>query len=135
MIRNNFLSPAERLKLECCVRIQREDHGVARRANAILLLDDGENCVQIAKFLYLDDDTIRSWYKSYRDGGWEALALDGWKGGKSRMTSDQETVLCDWLQARFCRSTAEIRAYIAAEFGLDSSHSGGSGVEAPCREI
>ena len=63
---------------------QREDHGIARRANAILLLDDGESCARIAKFLYLDDDTIRGWHKTYLQDGWDALALDGWKGGQSR---------------------------------------------------
>ena len=36
MIRSGFLSCAERLELEVCVRSQREDHGVARRANALL---------------------------------------------------------------------------------------------------
>ena len=41
MIRPGFLSSSERRELEVCVRSQREDHGVARRANAILLLDDG----------------------------------------------------------------------------------------------
>ena len=59
MIGSNFLSRSERIELEACVRRQREDHGIARRANALLLLDDGERCAQIAKFLYLDDDTIR----------------------------------------------------------------------------
>jgi len=39
MIRPDFLSAAEPLGLEACVRRQREDHGIARRANAILLLD------------------------------------------------------------------------------------------------
>ena len=82
MICPGFLSAAERLELEACVRRQREDHGIARRANAILLLDDGESCAQIAKFLYLDDDTIRGWYKTYWQDGWDALALDGWKGGR-----------------------------------------------------
>jgi len=76
MIRPSFLSSADRIELEACVRRQREDHGIARRANAILLLDDGESCAQIAKFLYLDDDTIRGWYKNYRQDGWDAL---GWK--------------------------------------------------------
>jgi hypothetical protein len=33
----------------------------------------------------LDDDTIRGWYKSYQQDGWDALAFDGWKGGQSRM--------------------------------------------------
>jgi len=54
MIRAHFLSAADRPQLEGCDRRQREDHGIARRANAILLLDDGESCTQIAKFLYLD---------------------------------------------------------------------------------
>jgi hypothetical protein len=58
MIRPGFLSSADRIELEACVRRQREDHGIARRANAILLLDDGESCARIAKFLYLDDDTM-----------------------------------------------------------------------------
>ena len=124
MIRPDFLSAAERLELEACTRSQREDHGIARRANAILLLDDGESCTQIARFLYLDDDTIRGWYKSYRESGWEALAVDGWQGGQSRMTTDQEAGLCTWLEGRFCRSTVEIRSYMASEFGLGYSHSG-----------
>ena len=124
MIRRGFLSSTARLELEACVCSHREDHGIARRANAILLLDDGESCTQIAKFLYLDDDTIRGWYKSYRESGWEALAVDGWKGGQSRMTTDQEAALCTWLEERFCRSTVEIRSYMASEFGLGYSHSG-----------
>jgi len=81
------------------VRSQREDHGIARRANAILLLDDGKSCQAIAEFLYLDDDTIRGWYKTYRQSGWDALAFDGWKGGQSSMTADQEVALCDRLKA------------------------------------
>jgi transposase len=124
MIRPGFLSSAERLELEACVRSQREDHGIARRANAILLLDDGKSCQVIAEFLYLDDDTIRGWYNRYRIGGWEALAVDGWKGGQSRMMSAQEAALCIWLEGRFCHSTVEIRSHIASEVGLEYSHSG-----------
>jgi len=124
MIRPGFLSSSERRELEVCVRSQREDHGVARRANAILLLDDGKSCQAIAEFLYLDDDTIRGWYKTYREDGWDALSTDGWKGGQARMTSAQEAELCAWLDGRFCRSTVEIRAHIAAQYGVDYSHSG-----------
>ena len=106
------------------MRSHRAGHGVARRANAILLLDDGKSCQAIAEFLYLDDDTIRGWYKTYREAGWDALSVDGWKGGQSRMTSAQETELCAWLDGRFCRSTVEIRAHILKEFGVEYSHSG-----------
>ena len=124
MIRPGFLSSSERLELEACVRSQREDHGIARRANAILLLDDGKSCQVIAEFLYLDDDTIRGWNKTCCEGGWDGLSVDGWQGGKSRLTVSQEAELCAWLDGRFCRSTVEIRSCIASEFGLEYSHSG-----------
>ncbi|MEN8741414.1 MAG: winged helix-turn-helix domain-containing protein [Phaeobacter gallaeciensis] len=80
--------------------------------------------MQIAKFLYLDDETIRGWYKAYRQADWDALSADGWKGGQSRMTSAQEAELCAWLEGQFCRSTSPIRAHILKEFGLNYSHSG-----------
>jgi len=67
MIRPGFLSSADRIELEACVHRQREDHGIARRANAILL----------------DDDTIQGCHKTYLQNGWDALAFDGWKGGQS----------------------------------------------------
>ncbi|WP_339775655.1 helix-turn-helix domain-containing protein [uncultured Thalassospira sp.] len=79
MIHSHFLTSAERLELERCVRRQREDHGIARRANAILLLDKGKSCAEIAEVLYLDDDTVRGWYKTWRRDGWEQLAIDGWQ--------------------------------------------------------
>ena len=72
----------------------------------------------------MDDDTICGWYKTYREGGRDALATDGWQGGQSRMPSAREGKLCVWLVERFCRSTVEIRAHIAVQSGLDYSHSG-----------
>lgn len=38
MIRPGFLTFSERCELVACVRSQREDQGIARRANAILLV-------------------------------------------------------------------------------------------------
>jgi hypothetical protein len=35
-------------------------HRLARRANALALLDDGMSCEAIDKVLFLDDDTIRN---------------------------------------------------------------------------
>jgi transposase len=89
MNRSNFLSVEDRRELLACVKRQREDHGVARRANALLLLDDGKSCVEIAQVLYLDDDTVRGWHKQYLSEGWDAVAYDGWKGGQSRLSVAQ----------------------------------------------
>ena len=58
MIRGGFLNEDQREELEQITRRSIEPHGVARRANAVLLLDDGKSCALIAEFLYLDDDTL-----------------------------------------------------------------------------
>ena len=62
MITGNFLNEKQHKELEQITRRSIEPHGVAHRANAILLLDDGKSCSLIAAFLYLDDDTIHTWY-------------------------------------------------------------------------
>ena len=55
MISASFVSSTQRIELEACVRRQREDHGIARRGNAILLLDDGKSCQKkIAPGLFED---------------------------------------------------------------------------------
>ena len=64
MIRPGFRSASDRRELEASVRPRREDLAVARRANAILLLDDGKSCQAIAEVLYLDGDSIRGGHKS-----------------------------------------------------------------------
>jgi hypothetical protein len=61
MIRGGFLDPAIRADLIALVRDGKAETRLTRRANALLLLDDGMSCAAIAKVLYLDDDTIRYW--------------------------------------------------------------------------
>ena len=69
MIRRGFLNTEERKELVWLTRDGSAEHRVGRRANAILLLDDGLSCERVAKVLYLDDDTVRSWRKLYDERG------------------------------------------------------------------
>ena len=124
MIHANFLEPEQREELEQIVRRPSEDHGVARRANAILLLDDGWSCVQVGKALYLDDDTARNWHKHFQSGGLDELTIFDWKGGLSFLNAAQQADLCDWLEGHLCRDTRRIRAHIETAFGVRYSHSG-----------
>lgn len=124
MIRGNFLSAAERERLVRIVRRPSEQHGIGRRANALLLLDDGLSCSSVAKVLYLDDDTIRGWHKSYVAGGWEALQKFDWKGGSGHLSAAQEAELKVDLSAAVHRSTTEIRAHILARYGVAFSRPG-----------
>jgi hypothetical protein len=49
MIRRGFLNTAERKALLSPARNGSAEHRIARRANAILLLDDGLSCERVAK--------------------------------------------------------------------------------------
>ena len=65
MIRRGFLDARSRKDLTELARDGSAPHRLARRANALVLLDDGMSCEAIAKVLLLDDDTIRTWYRLY----------------------------------------------------------------------
>src|SRR5260221_13551334 len=69
MIRPGFLSAAERGALIAVARDGLVEHRVARRANAIVLLNDGWNCEEVGSALLLDDDTVREWFEVYQRQG------------------------------------------------------------------
>jgi len=79
MIRGGFLDPNIRADLIALVRDGKAETRLTRRANALLLLDDGMSCEAIAKVLYLDDDTIRYWYQLYGEKGLIWLADFGYQ--------------------------------------------------------
>jgi hypothetical protein len=60
VIRPGFLDSESRQDLIELTRDGSAAHRLARRANALLLLDDGMSCEAVARVLYLDDDTIRT---------------------------------------------------------------------------
>ena len=62
MIRPGFLSEAERNELRALARDGRSEARVSRRANALVLLNDGWSCTAVATALLMDDDTVRGWH-------------------------------------------------------------------------
>jgi transposase len=124
MIRGGFLSDNERAALEDVMRHPSETHGVARRANAILLLDKGWSCAAVSEALYLDDDTVRTWQKRYRAGGLDVLVLFDWLGRPGHLSQAQEAELLAHLGERLYRDTGEGAAHIRATCGVSYSQSG-----------
>jgi len=118
MIRRGFLSAAERKELVSLTRDGLAEHRLARRANAILLLDDGLSCERVAKVLYLDDDTVRSWCKLYDERGIAGLERFGGGGSSSRLSAAQEETLKAHVAQALPRTTREIGAFIEREFGI-----------------
>src|SRR5208282_966614 len=58
MIRAGFLSAVDRADLIALARDGSAAHRLARRANALVLLDSGWSCERVAEALFVDDDTI-----------------------------------------------------------------------------
>ena len=73
MIRGGFLTEEDRKALIALARDGSALCRVTRRANALVLLDDGLSCQEVAKVLLFDDDTIRGWHALFEQNGLEGL--------------------------------------------------------------
>jgi len=119
VIRPSFLDSESRQDLIELTRDGSAAHRLARRANALLLLDDGMSCEAVAKVLYLDDDTIRTWHRLYQEDGIEGLASFGYEGSACRLTGEQRERLTAWITEALPRTSREIGAWIARECGIE----------------
>ncbi len=72
-------------------------HRLARRANALVWLDDGLSCEQVAKVLLLDDDTIRRWQGAFAQGGRKALMRFEAGGSACALNRAQQETLIAWV--------------------------------------
>ena len=109
------------VKAACETELARDgtaEHRLARRANALVLLDEGWSCQRVAKALLLDDDTIRTWHQLYLQDGIEGLAGFGYEGSSCRLSIEQQDKLKAWIAETLPRSTRQIGAWIEKEFGV-----------------
>ena len=113
MIRAGFLDPESRKDLVDLARDGSVAHRLARRANALLLLDGGMSCEAAARVLFIDDDTVRGWYQQYQADGIEGLASFGHEGGSCRLSIEQQDRLKAWVAATLPRTTREVGAWIS----------------------
>ena len=118
MIRAGFLSQIDRADLIALARDGSAEHRLARRANALVLLDVGWGFQKVADALLLDDGTIRAWHKMFVADGLEGLARFEAGGSACRMSSAHQDKLKSWVASALPRSTRQIGAWIEKEFGL-----------------
>jgi transposase len=124
MIQRGFLSAEERQGLLSQVRRPSGAHGPARRAHAILLLDDGLSAPEVARIMYVDDGTVYQWRRLWTEGGAARLSEFGWKGSSPRLSSADETALVEALTERLFTTTAEVIALVEERFAVRYSRSG-----------
>ena len=78
MIRPGFLDSELRRDLIKLARDGSAAYRLARRANALVLLDKGMSCQLVAEVLLLDNDTIRAWYTPpLREAGGSVCRCNG----------------------------------------------------------
>jgi transposase len=118
MIRGGFLNESERQALRAVARSRLSEARVARRANAIVLLDKGWSCAAVAEALLLDDDTIRTWHGLFVREGVAGLRRFEGGGSTSLMSMDQQAILVEWVGKTLPRSIREVGAFIVRQFGL-----------------
>lgn len=80
MIRPGFLDSKSCRDLIGPKRDGLAEHCLARRANALVLLDNGMIHQSDVAALLLDDDAIRTWYQTYQEDGIEGPAGFGHEG-------------------------------------------------------
>lgn len=118
MIRGGFLSAEDRRYLIALARDGSAASRLTRRANALVLLDDGWSCQEVAAAFLLNDDTIRGWHKLFEQRGIEGLTSFDVGGSASFLSAVQEEALKAFVATTLPRSTRQVGAFIAQEFGL-----------------
>src|SRR6201987_1081172 len=118
MIRGGFLSAEDRDKLVALARDGSAPARVTRRANAVVLLDGGWSAQQVADALLMNDDTFRDWHKLFEQRGLEGLTSFDMGGSASFLSAAQENALKAFVGTTLPRSTRQVGAFIAQEFGL-----------------
>lgn len=120
----HLLSPQERTSCLVLLRQTRGEAGLIRRANVLILLDDGKNYAEIASFLYLDDATVRSFEQQFREKGLSGFLRYTWKGSSRHLQDAEILMLKTVMMSRIFVSTREIGAYINRHFAVSYTRSG-----------
>ena len=114
----------ERKELKQVLRQRKADGLIVRRANALLLLDNGWKADQVADALFLDAETIRAWRRHFLTHGMRFLYLSPYSKREGYLSFEQEDELKEHLTLHPPRSTNEVRAHVQNSYTQEFSHSG-----------
>lgn len=96
----------------------------AYKINAIILLGSGWDIDEVTEALLLDDETLRSYVKKYREHGIESILKTNYLGSKGRLNEKQLRILCEELDTHIHIATDSIIEFIKLKFNVEYSTSG-----------
>lgn len=118
------LTDRQRKELRRLLRVGTVEHRVARRANAMLLLDRGMSCEEVASVLFIDDDTVRTWRRQYETSGMDGLRVFDVGGSARELDAGQIEALGKWIDETVPTSTRQTGAWLRQRFGASYTRSG-----------
>lgn len=97
------------------------DKRLADRIKAVLSLNEGFKYEYIAKILLLDEVTLSRYLKVFKAKGISGLLEMKYKGGQTKLTIFEESLLKKYLEVNTLRTSKEIVNYIQKEYGTTFS--------------
>ena len=89
-----------------------------------MLIDDGETLVDIARFLFLDEGTVRNWRRRYKEGGLEKLVNDHYMGRLAMLDAQQTSDLSEELSSQVYPTTKAIIELVESRYGVTYTFGG-----------
>ena len=103
------LTEHELFNLKLSHRKARSNNAAAAyKINAIILLGTGWKIQQVEKALLLDDYTLRTYIKLYREGGVELLTRTNHRGSACRLSDHELKVVIEELDSNIYLTTKDV---------------------------
>ena len=112
-----FLTESERQELLSELSREREKK-YADRIRIILLLDQGEPMVKIAKYFFLTERSVNNYKNRYKQGGLEELLNDYHTGRSSYLSPEEQKSLIVEMEFKVYPTTKSVISYVRKEFGV-----------------
>lgn len=101
---------------------------IAYRIHVIILFGMEMSPSEISEILFLDEDTIISYFEKYANGGLNALLRTEYKGSAKKLIESQIEILCEELDANIHLTTKSVCQFVFQEFGVEYSERGMAGL-------
>jgi transposase len=118
-----ILSEEERKRIEK-ERQETHDKRIFARLSAVVWVADGRSRQDVAKLLNISLRQLRSWLRTYRNKGLDALCMFHYKGDPGKLTPGQVQVLKAEVAKGSFRNSQQIIHWLEDTFGVTYSSSG-----------
>lgn len=101
-----------------------KERKLAYKINAIILLKQGYTYEKVAEVLLIGQRTIKRYNKIYSKKGIDGLMLINYKGCQSKLTTEQETLLTQYLEENLISASKQIVEFVRNKFGIQYTPEG-----------